>query len=176
MHRFINLVVILFCFSCITKKSYNQLYNDVLFLECPGGGTCSLEILKDTSISLIRDEFDNLYPKPTLIAGVNLIKISYIKDIRYGIMDANYVEVFYIVVPKSKKKWKLKNKALFNANLIYGRECRCPGETGFKYLSEGKLNYLREGNRIHIDLKAKNTSLNMLMNKLSLRADVIDVF
>ncbi len=177
MRKFLFLSFFVFInLSCATKQVATELAEDIFITGCPDGGTCSFEVLKDTSITLVRDEFDNFYPRQSKSIDFNLIKIAYTKDVPEGIMDAGYVEVFYIVVPKQKKEWNLKNKALYRASLIYGRECRCPGETGYEYVLEGKLNYRRMRSHLDIDLKVKNTNLSMLMNKFSVSADVLEVF
>jgi hypothetical protein len=143
---------------------------------CPNGGTCSFEVIKDASIRLLRDEFDNFFPRQSYNPYTNVIKISYVKDVPEGIMDAGYIENFYFEVPKSKKEWNLKNKQMYRANLIYSRECRCPGEKGHEYILDGKFDYRKMRSILDVDIKVKNTTYPILMNKFSVNADVFDMF
>lgn len=177
MHRQLLTILFLFSiFSCTPIKIQTEISTNTWISECPNNGTCNFEIQKNKSVTLIRDEFGNFYPKFLISHHSNVLVISYSKNVPEGIMDGHYIETFYLEVPKNKSEWILKDKALYRSSLIYGRECRCPGETGFEYVLEGDLKYSRMRSIVEIDLNVKNTTLPLIFKKFSLKADIFDNF
>ncbi|MGM0634509.1 MAG: hypothetical protein ACQESK_00475 [Bacteroidota bacterium] len=160
--KFIFTTLLLFMFfSCSTKKEVANEHKtaDIEFKGCPEEGQCFIELIEDSEVSLIKDGTGENYPNIISSKDFNVYKITYEKETMEGVADDEYNEIFYFQIAKdSDADIKVSDEQLKELNFIYGRICRCPGETGYEYVEEGRfeLNQNKDGNfHLYFDIEAK---------------------
>ena len=156
MKYFKIIVIIALLITSCTAKKVSEFENGIIKLKgCPDGGTCNVEQIKSSQISLDKDETGAQYPNIRKSNTHHLYKLTYTKDSDNNIADDQYQEVIYFELEKSRTYRTLNNKALDRAKVIYGRICRCPGETGYETVLDGSLFFekFRQVTEIKIDIK-----------------------
>ena len=143
-------------FGCKTKQ---QITNDVpTFFQnipCPKDGTCSFEVLKDSSLEIKSDEFGNLYPE--INSGDKLVvKYEYKRKEIKDTADSSYSEFIYFELSNQDEHFVLKDLDLQKVNLLYGRICFCKGSSGYFRISSGTLFVDKHSNTLDIDLSFKS--------------------
>ncbi|MGV6845932.1 MAG: hypothetical protein ACWA42_07390, partial [Lutibacter sp.] len=79
--------------------------------HCPKNGQCTFDILTQKSLNFKKDEFGHLYPE--IKKGNQIIlKFTYQKNSKKGIVDGNYKEIIYAEIPEEYQELNLKNEAL----------------------------------------------------------------
>lgn len=159
----IAIILILLITSCTAKKITEFENGIISFRNCPDGGMCNVEQIRDSQISLQEDSTGQMYPKIDKSNTYHLYKLTFTKEVKEGVMDAEYQEVIYFQIEKSKTFRKLNDKALDRAKVIYGRQCYCPGETGFEAILSGSLLFetFRQVTEIHLEIKPDTLPVEM---------------
>ncbi len=131
--------VFLLVISCKTQQKLTQdIPSQFQNINCPEGGNCVFEIIKNSSLQIKTDEFGKLYPE--IISGDKLvIKYHFKKESEKGIADSNYSEFIYFEIDKNEKQLILKDKELQNVKMIFGRICFCRDAMGYFKVTEGSL-------------------------------------
>ena len=105
---------------------------------CPEDGTCSIEVYKNKTLTMLDDGTGALYPE--LIEGDGVvIEYTYFKPGPEGTVDGNYSETIHFELPKGSTNLKKENAALSDVKLVYGKHCFCRGEAGYYNITDGKL-------------------------------------
>lgn len=106
--------------------------------DCPKNGQCTFDILTQKSLNFKKDEFGHLYPE--IKKGNQIIlKFTYQKNSKKGIVDGNYKEIIYAEIPEEYQELNLKNKALKSIKLHFGRFCYCKENSGYFPIKEGNF-------------------------------------
>ncbi len=125
--------------SCKTNQKITQ--NNEPFIQninCPEGGDCVFEVLKDSNLLIKTDEFGKLYPE--IIPGDKLvIKYQFKKDEIKNTVDSSYSEFVYFEINKDDKQLILKDTELQKVKMLFGRICFCRGAMGYFKVTEGDL-------------------------------------
>lgn len=140
--RFVLILQLAILFvSCASNKIENE--DDTVHIpppniNCPSGGDCSFEVMKNSSLNLLYDDSGIMYPK--INAGENIVvKYRYKKDEQEGAVDDSYSEYVYLEFKESDRQLILKDKELQNVKMIFGRICYCKGEMGYFKVKQGSL-------------------------------------
>lgn len=133
---FLALTIILF--SCNTLKKTKEVS---MKMPCPPNGQCEFAVLPNQTLEVLVDGIGMQYPKFSSSETSDVIKFTYKKTTPEGTVDGNYTEVVYVVIPKTKKEWTLKDTALQQAKVLYGRLCYCKGSTGYFEITDGNLTF-----------------------------------
>lgn len=163
------LLFILLLMSCQTKKEIVNPEGPMQKKEvysCPDDGKCSVEILENKSVNLIKDEFGIPYVNFSF-SNSKLIKYSYIKNVEEHLSDGYYEEIIYFEIKDFEKDYNLKDDELFEVNAVYGRICYCKGETGYYTIKEGELSLTKNNNNYNINFTFKINEVPQIINKIN---------
>ena len=153
---FLLIFGIIVCFaSC---KNFQYLVTEVKtspITNCPENSDCLLELIPNSTISFKNHEFGNTYP--TITEGnKTLLKYTFNKKTPKNTQDGQYTEHVYAELEPTITKTALKNAALKNIKLHFGRLCFCKGETGYYPIKNGEFNIKKVGeNTISISINFK---------------------
>ncbi len=124
--------------SCSCKKtSISNFEKATLKSDCPKDGTCSVEIIKNKSISIKKDEFGSIYYLLEDNLNTTVVKYSYSRTVKGDLQDAGYREEIVFEIDENNKT--LKNRELTKTNMLFGRFCFCRGQTGNYIVDNGEL-------------------------------------
>lgn len=140
MKKSLFLVFVFSCFiSCNSFQFSIQETSKFTINNCPENTDCSLELIPNASISFNKDEFGNAYPEITE-GNKTLLKYTFNKKTPKNTQDGQYTEHVYAELDSTITKISLKNEALKNVKLHFGRLCFCKGETGYYAIKNGDFN------------------------------------
>ena len=153
--------------SCKTQPKLTQNNQPVLQnINCPEGGDCVFEVIKDSNLQIKTDEFGDLYPE--IISGDNLvIKYQFKKDEIENTADSSYSEFVYFEINKSDKQLILKDTELQKVKMLFGRICFCRGAMGYFKVTEGNLFLSNYDNKLQIDLKFNVKKIPQIITEIN---------
>lgn len=138
------LLITPFLFSCQAKKEVleNSEQNITSNIEafCPENGVCTTKILKNKSLKIKIDEFDQLYYQTEDNVNTSVVHFEFNKKAPEGLQDGNYREEIIFEINNTDVKLELEDVFLRPTKMIYGRHCYCKGQAG--YFSVKRANYL----------------------------------
>jgi len=136
-------LLILIIVSCKSTKNTTSTFvvNEAFLINtvnCPENGTCTIELLPNTSLEFKKDEFGNTYP---VIEEGNktIFKYIYTKNPVPNTQDSNYSELVFAELDSIVSEKTFTDEALQNIKLHFGRLCFCKGETGYYPVKNGKF-------------------------------------
>tara|TARA_R110002049_G_scaffold65035_1_gene170999 strand:- start:137828 stop:138394 length:567 start_codon:yes stop_codon:yes gene_type:complete len=123
--------------SCKSKQPVLTENNTTGISEnCPENDMCSLEVLQNKKLNILRDNLGEIYPE---IADGNqlLLKFKFEKNADLNVADGHYIEEIYIELnPNNLQKETTDFK---KENLLFARLCFCKGQTGYYRIRTGRL-------------------------------------
>ena len=153
MKLYFSLFIFLSLSACgprqqITKDIPREMQN----ISCPESGNCSLEVFKNSSLLIKTDSFGKIYPE--IEEGENLvIKYHFEKTVNKKTQDAGYSEFIYFEIDKNENQLILKDKALQNVKMLFGRICFCRDANGYFKIYHGDLYLFKNNNTLQFNLK-----------------------
>lgn len=166
MKKVALLIVILSIFSCKCKKTAAQT-TTVITSECPKDGTCSVQLSKNKSMVMKKDEFGSMYYTLEESTSKSVVQYSYNRTVKGDIQDANYREEVVFEIDNDTENINLSDAALQNTQLLFGRFCFCRGQTGYYQINQGKLNITKSTNEKTIDLNFKIDVVPQIIHHVS---------
>ena len=151
------LILLFFLVGCHSKK---EVINKINISQkenletCPDDGKCTIEIIKNKSIQLKKDEFGLTYIDFSESKS-SLVKYTYKRNNIENYADGNYEEIIYLEINDSINNYTLKNEDLKKVNAIFGRLCFCRGATGYYKIKEGDLNILNKDKKLKVNFSFK---------------------
>ena len=154
----------LILFSCCSKKttSANNISQKVNI--CADNGTCTIEILKNKSISInadfgktnyiLIDDFDK-----------NVVKYQYAKNLEESNIDGGYREEIIFEIDNKKNEISLQDIDLQQTKMLFGRYCNCRGQTGLYKVVRGSID-LKNHDDVSFDLNFKITEVPQVTNNV----------
>lgn len=144
--------------------SNSQFKNNIIESNCPADGTCSLELIKNKSIQVNRDEIG--YQSYILNENKekSVVKFQYSKNVDKELQDAGYVEEVLFEIENNINSLELSDSELKNVNLIFGRHCFCKGQAGIFNISQGNLKIIRNKSGLEFSLTFKNSNTPQKIN------------
>lgn len=107
-------------------------------INCPEGGDCSFEIMKNSVLELKYSNIGDLYPE--VVKGDKIVvKFHYQKDPVKDVMDSSYSEYVYFEFDPDESQMILKDKELQKVKMVFGRICYCKGAMGYFPVRQGNL-------------------------------------
>ena len=115
-------------------------------INCPEGGDCSFEVLKNSVLNLKYSETGQLDPE--IVKGDQIVvKFHFKKDPVDNVMDSGYSEYVYLEFDPDEPQIILKDKELQKVKMVFGRICYCKGAMGYFPVQQGNLfMFNRDGN------------------------------
>lgn len=161
MKFFTFIILCLILIGCKAKNT--QLISQKLELNsstyCPDDGTCNIELIPNSSLSLKKGSLGELYA--TIEEGDKIVfKFTYNKNVPEELMDAKYTEEVYAELDADLSEINIKGKELNNVKFLYNRICYCKGQAGFYKISNGSL-FLKK-----IDRKTFNIQFESKIDKV----------
>jgi hypothetical protein len=160
------LFVLLSIFSCKCKKTAAQT-TTVITSECPKDGICSVQISKNKSMDVKKDEFGNMYYTLEENSSKSVVKYTYNRTVKGDIQDANYREEVVFEIENDTENINFSDAALQNTQLLFGRFCFCRGQTGNYKVSQGKLSITKSAKEKAIDLNFKIDVVPQIIHHVS---------
>ena len=121
---------------------------------CPDKGKCTIQVLKNSSLTLKEDTIGALYP--VIEKGDNIvIEYTYLEKGPDGTADGDYSETIHFEVPNSAEKINLVDASLQDVNFLYGKHCYCKGEAGYYEVKKGSFNLVKNGNELSFNVAFK---------------------
>jgi hypothetical protein len=141
--------------SCDSHKTMIKNNDVEIQSECPEAGSCTIEIIKNKSISLITSELGELYYELNDDENTEVIKYEYVKNVPKGIKDASYREEIIFEIKNSETQLSISDVDLQTTKMIFGRHCFCKGQAGYFKVFQGKLNLIKTETATRINLDCK---------------------
>jgi len=126
---------------------------------CPEDGICTIEILKNNSLSLNYDTTGQLYPEFNTSENI-VLKFEYTRNDIPNTEDDGYREIIYLEINKNDLPISLKHNELQNVKMLFARLCFCRGQTGYYKVIDGNLSISVKDNNMY-ELK-----LNFIINEV----------
>lgn len=152
MKNIFPILIIFVLFSCQSSRKASSPSRQISpEINCPEGGNCSFEILKNSKLNINTDEFGKLYPE--VVSGDQIvIKYHFKKNEIKNTADSNYSEYVYLEINEDQQQIILKDNELSNVKLIFGRICFCRDSMGYFKVTQGKLFLFNKNNKLTINL------------------------
>jgi len=156
----------LFFASCGVQKDPKDGENLIPppHINCPEGGDCTFEVIKNASLNLKTDGIGKLYPEITEGDKV-VIKYHYEKDEIKDVMDAGLSEYVYLEFDPKARQIILKDKELQKVKMVYGRICRC-SDMGYYRVKQGNLFLFNSYGNLQIRSSFKVNKINQVISEI----------
>jgi len=149
MRIFFYCFSVLVLLSCASTKEEGKGEKAVIpppHINCPEGGDCSFEIMRNSVLNLNHSNTGQLYPEVTEGDKI-VVKFHYKKDPVKDVMDSGYSEYVYLEFDPDDTQLILKDKELQKVKMVFGRICYCKGAMGYFPVQQGNLFlFNRDGN------------------------------
>ena len=121
---------------------------------CPNDGECTVEVFKNKSILVEKDQFGNLYYKVVENPNRNVIKYEYNRINKDStLMDAGYREE--IVFETDSKFQAVSANDPNQINILFGRFLFSRENTGYFKVTNQNLSISKDGKKTKVNLKFK---------------------
>lgn len=152
MRKIAILLVFFSVMSCNCKKATTQKTTVSITSECPKDGTCTVQLIKNKSIVVKKDEFGSIFYTLEDSDSKNVVQYTYKKTVKGDLQDANYREEIIFELNNQTDNLTLSDAALESTQLLFGRFCFCRGQTGNYKINQGNLT-VTDGNVIDLNFK-----------------------
>lgn len=166
MRKIALLLVLLSVLSCKCKKVAAQT-TAVITSECPKDGTCTIQLSRNKSMVVKKDEFGSVFYTLEESTSKSVVQYTYKKTVKGDIQDANYREEIIFEIDNDTENINLSDVALENTQLIFGRFCFCRGQTGYYKINQGKLTVTKNANEKVVDLNFKTDSVPQIIHHVA---------
>jgi hypothetical protein len=165
MRKIALLLVFFSVMSCKCKKATTQKTAVSITSQCPKDGTCSVQLLKNKSIVVKKDEFGSTFYTLEDSDSKNVVQYTYNRTVKGDLQDANYREEIIFELNNQTDNLTLSDAALESTQLLFGRFCFCRGQTGNYKINQGHLT-VTDGKVI--DLNFKTNEVPQIINHVTL--------
>lgn len=135
-------LIALLVFSCKTSEipKSNSSVEDTILLttNCPDDGTCTFDVIQNSSMKILTDDIGALYPQFYKSEAI-VLKFEYKKEEQTNTADGGYTELIYLEIDKEDLELELENSKLEQVKLLFGRLCFCKGSSGYFKITDGNL-------------------------------------
>lgn len=164
MRKIALLLVLFSVMSCKCKKATTQQTSVSITSECPKDGTCTVQLLKNKSIVVKKDEFGSTYYTLEDSDSKNVVQYTYKRTVKGDLQDANYREEIIFELNNPTDNLTLSDATLENTQLLFGRFCFCRGQSGYYKINQGNLT-VTDGKEI--DLNFKTNEVPQIINHVT---------
>lgn len=165
-------LILLLIVSCKSTKNANAAFvaKEAFLINatnCPENGTCTIELLPNTSLEFKKDEFGIAYP---LISEGNktVFKFIYTRNSIPNTQDSNYSEIVFAELDAAISEKKLTNEKLQDVKMHFGRLCFCKGQTGYYPIKNGNFKISKASKKaFKIDFNFKITEVPQIISEIN---------
>ncbi len=168
MIKIIFTLIITLLFSCNSIKTKENKLEETnkSNLSCPENGICTIEIIKNKSLIIKRDEINSIYYQTEDNINCSIVKYSYTKKTEKGLQDDNYIEEIIFQIQNSDSDLELTDLELQNTKMLFGKHCFCKGQAGYYLIVKGNMNFNKKKEEY-------NLVLNFIVPEVSQRVNTI---
>jgi hypothetical protein len=134
--------------------------------DCPDGGTCTIEIHKNKTLTMLDDGTGAMYPE-FIDGDAMVVAYTFMRKGPEGTVDGNYSETIHFEIPNKSTNLKKENASLNDVKLVYGKHCFCKGEAGYYPINDGKLLVDTNDQGITFDLTFKVGKTSQVVSHIS---------
>jgi hypothetical protein len=135
---------------------------------CPSDGKCTVEIFKNKSLEIVKDDIGSIYYKMLESENTQIIKYTYFRNSpRPDYKDGNYSEEIIFEVGNLDKILNLNDVDLQQTKMLFGRFCYCKGQAGYFKISDGNLKLEKKENVIQFNLVFKIVEVPQIINSIT---------
>lgn len=168
-HRLIYVILISISSCALQKTEEERAVKSFDLKSCPENGSCIVELMENTILDLQKDGVGKFFTREASSDSHDLYKITFErKQVDERIMDAQYKEVVYFQLPKNTKRLDLKDNALGEVELVYGRLCFCPNQTGYQRIQSGSFSYTSQKDTAQVDIQLQPEDWPITMDVVEL--------
>ena len=139
MRPFLVGLTLVLLFGCGSRKNQTAVVEmPVPHVNCPEGGDCTFEVLRDTELQLSYDALGDLNPK--IVPGKMVtVRYHFKKDEVPGTADSSHSEYLLLEFDPAVEQLILRDEGLQQVKMVYGRICFCRGAMGYFRVTDGNL-------------------------------------
>ncbi|MFN7013096.1 MAG: hypothetical protein ACK4ON_02375 [Bacteroidia bacterium] len=154
----IKQAVLLLSFLSLSCNCTKNQVNDIVAAEtvntsCPSDGKCTTILIENKSLNIKTDEIGATYYELTDNSKTSIIKFEYNKTVDTTLQDNNYREEILFEIPNKFNEINLENDELESVKMLFGKHCFCRGQAGVYAIRKGKLNVIKQNNKISFNLE-----------------------
>jgi len=161
---FFFLSVLTSCSAGKDQTAENKVVLPPPHVNCPKGGDCSFEVLKNSRLNLKKDDIGKLYPE-VAEGDKMVIKFHFKKDEVKGVMDAGLSEYVYLEFDPEDQQIILKDKELQKVKMVYGRICFCT-DNGYYQVKQGNLFLFNKNGNLQIRSTFKVNKIRQTLSQI----------
>lgn len=162
-------ILFLCCNSAKNKK--NNMEEAIVIKEknysCPEDGVCTIELLKNKSLAIKKDEFDHIYFQEIDNNQTSIVKFQYQRNNEKAYSDGNYIEEVIFEIRNNETTLKLSDNALQKTKMLFGRHCYCKGQAGYFLIQQGQLELFQTEGGYAINLDFIITEVPQIITKIN---------
>lgn len=166
-----SLVLLISCNSVknIEKEKINQTGSlaDKSFISCPEDGLCTIELLKDKTLLVKKDDLGHNYYQTTDSEGYSVFKYTYTRKKAQEVQDNSYVEEIIFEIKNPITKLELSDLELQNIKMLFGRHCFCKGQAGYYTVNKGNLVLIKNSDSYHLNVNINVTEVPQIINAVT---------
>ncbi|MCB0447302.1 MAG: hypothetical protein KDD03_07280 [Gelidibacter sp.] len=166
---FFLIALMVFCCKTSEIPKSNLSVEDKISLttNCPDDGTCTFEVIPNSSMKILTDDTGALYPQFYKSEAV-VLKFEYKKNEQVNTADGGYSELIYLEINEDDLELELENSKLEQVKLLFGRLCFCRGSSGYFKITDGSLSIKKIGNDTYrIDITFTTNKVPQIINSIS---------
>ncbi|NJM79542.1 MAG: hypothetical protein HC854_07910 [Flavobacterium sp.] len=165
-------ILLLYCKSAKNKVDRENKMEEEIEIttknnSCPQDGTCTIEILKNKSLAIKKDEFNQIYFQEIVNNKTSIIKFQYQRDNEKGYADGNYREEIIFEINNTETSLNLSDNALQTTKMLFGRHCFCKGQAGYFNITKGNLSLTKENEEYKLTLDFLITEVPQIIKTIS---------
>lgn len=144
--------------NCMDRANGGKKTNEItriLSSNCPDDGICKLELHKNKTIQIKKDNIGKLYYNLVDSEKKSVVYFEYSRNVNKDIQDASYREEILFEIENNTSLKELTNNDLKQANMLFGKHCFCRSEAGYYIVHNGSLNYNYIMNELKFNLTFK---------------------
>ena len=133
---------------------------------CPKDGNCTIEVFKNKSMLVEKDQYGNLFYKVVENPNRNVIKYEYNRIVKDTMLqDAGYREE--IVFETDSKFQAISEKDPNQMNILFGRFLFSRENTGYFKVTDKNLSISTEGKKSSVNLRFKVAGVPQIITSFS---------
>lgn len=117
--------------------------------NCPPDGTCKIEVLKNKSLVVKKDDIGAIYYQLIDDVTKNVIHYEYNQTSDENLEDGGLREEILFEVDQNSSELQLSSMALQQTKMLYGRHCYCKGGAGYFKVENGTLTISKTNKNKH---------------------------
>ena len=134
-------------------------------INCPEGGDCSFEVMRNSVLNLNYSDTGQLYPE--VIEGDKVVvKFHFEKAPVKDVMDSGYSEYVYLEFDPDEPQIILKDQELQKVKMIFGRICYCKGAMGYFPVYQGNLFLFNRDGNLQIRTSFKMSKIPQIIQEI----------